>query len=85
MHEEQTPHDRKLITTWSPGFTFVTRLPTFSTTPDPSCPKTAGSGIGMNPACATRSVWQTPQPYHADQNFVISRIVEVQFLDSERC
>ena len=33
-------------TTWSPGFTIVTSLPTARTTPAASCPGTSGSACG---------------------------------------
>src|SRR5690606_29412262 len=35
--------------------------PTFSTIPAPSCPRTAGKGIGMSPARVMESVWHTPE------------------------
>ena len=35
-------------------------LPTFSTTPVPSWPRTAGRGVGAPPSRTTASVWQTP-------------------------
>ena len=60
----QGPHMPQLAsvvtTTWSPGFTWATSVPTSSTTPAPSCPSTAGAGQGMVPSITLMSLWQTP-------------------------
>ena len=48
------------MTTWSPGFTDRTSLPTASTTPAPSWPRTDGAFHGMVPLMTDRSEWQTP-------------------------
>ena len=47
-------------TTRSPCFRSVTSLPTSSTTPAPSCPRTTGSSVGWIPWATWRSEWQTP-------------------------
>src|SRR5690606_1688900 len=59
-HGRHRPQGRKLTATWSPGATFSTALPTASTTPAPSCPRTTGSGIGYTWSRTTRSVWHSP-------------------------
>ena len=48
------------MTTWSPGLTERTSLPTASTTPAPSWPSTDGAFHGMVPLMTDRSLWQTP-------------------------
>jgi hypothetical protein len=55
------PQEPKLIATRSPTPTFVTAVPTASTTPAPSWPSTAGSGTGYHWSRMIRSVWQIPQ------------------------
>src|SRR5579872_905994 len=61
LHARQTPQlARVAITTWSPGFTERTRLPTASTTPAPSWPRTDGAFHGMVPSRTDRSEWHTP-------------------------
>jgi hypothetical protein len=47
-------------TTWSSGCTSFTPGPTAVTTPDPSCPRIAGSGALRSPFITCRSLWQTP-------------------------
>ncbi len=48
------------MTTWSPGLTERTSLPTASTTPAPSWPSTEGAFQGMVPLMTDRSLWHTP-------------------------
>ena len=60
-HRSHIPHeDRVAMTTWSPGTTWVTALPTSATTPAASCPHTAGDGTGYRPFMNDRSLWQSP-------------------------
>jgi len=51
---------RVVTTTWSPGATVVTSLPTSSTTPAPSWPITTGVGNGIVPSSTDWSLWHTP-------------------------
>src|ERR1700761_7164474 len=50
----------KLNTTWSPGESHDTWLPTDLTTPAPSCPPMQGSRIGMSPVTRWSSEWHMP-------------------------
>src|SRR6202020_1107154 len=56
-HSEQSPQAgvQEITTCW-PGVTEVTRSPTASTSPAPSCPSTAG----IPPLRTDRSEWHTP-------------------------
>src|SRR6516225_2957964 len=47
-------------TTWSPGLSRLTPVPTSSTTPAPSCPPTIGYRTGMSPVRRWSSEWQRP-------------------------
>jgi hypothetical protein len=42
--------------TWSPGATWDTAVPTASTTPAGSCPRTIGTGFGSAPSSTCRSL-----------------------------
>ena len=58
------------MTTWSPGFTRVTREPTASTTPAPSWPISEGAGHGIVPSRRLTSLWQTPAATTPHQHLV---------------